>query len=70
MEALIPEAEIDPEAWLNDIASRAKREETLCGDGVMVWHVWGEGIPIILLHGGHGASVSYTHLTLPTIYSV
>ena len=36
MEALIPEAEIDPEAWLNDIASRAKREETLCGDGVMV----------------------------------
>ena len=55
MEALIPEAEIDPEAWLNDIASRAKREETLCGDGVMVWHVWGEGIPVILLHGGHGA---------------
>jgi len=55
MEALIPEAEIDPEAWLNDIASRAKREETLCGDGVMVWHVWGKGIPIILLHGGHGA---------------
>ena len=55
MEALIPEAEIDPEAWLNDIASSAKREETLCGDGVMVWHVWGEGIPIILLHGGHGA---------------
>ena len=55
MEALIPEAEIDPEAWLNDIASRAKREETLCGGGVMVWHVWGEGIPIILLHGGHGA---------------
>ena len=29
MEALIPEAEIDPEAWLNDIASRAIREETL-----------------------------------------
>ena len=21
----------------------------------MVWHVWGEGIPVILLHGGHGA---------------
>ena len=55
MEALIPEAEIDPETWLNDIASRAKRKETLCGDGVMVWHVWGEGIPVVLLHGGHGA---------------
>ena len=55
MEAIIPEAETDPKAWLDDIASRAKREETLCGDGVMVWHVWGEGVPIILLHGGHGA---------------
>ena len=55
MEAIIPEAETDPKAWLDDISSRAKREETLCGDGVMVWHVWGEGVPIILLHGGHGA---------------
>jgi pimeloyl-ACP methyl ester carboxylesterase len=55
MHALIPEAEANPEAWLADIASRAERRETLCADGGMVWHIWGEGEPLVLLHGGHGA---------------
>ena len=55
MRALIPEAEADPEAWLADIASRAERRETLCAGDTMVWHVWGEGEPLVLLHGGHGA---------------
>ncbi|MDG2284332.1 MAG: alpha/beta fold hydrolase [Alphaproteobacteria bacterium] len=55
MRALIPEAEADPEGWLADIASRARVRETLCADGTMVWHVWGEGEPLVLLHGGHGA---------------
>ena len=55
MRAIIPEAEVDPEGWLADIASRAERRETLCAGGTMVWHVWGEGEPLVLLHGGHGA---------------
>lgn len=55
MRALIPEAEADPEGWLADIASRAEVRETLCGDGSMVWHIWGTGEPLVLLHGGHGA---------------
>jgi len=29
-----------------------------CGDGSMVWHCWGEGTPLLLLHGGYG---SWTH---------
>ena len=28
---------------------------TPSGDGHMVWHVWGEGDPLVLLHGGSGA---------------
>ena len=24
----------------------ARRVETPCGAGVMVWHVWGEGVPL------------------------
>src|SRR5258707_15838849 len=26
-----------------------------CGKGSMVWHVWGAGTPIVLLHGGYGS---------------
>lgn len=36
----------------------ARRYETPCGDGAMVWRVWGAGTPVILLHGGSG---SWTH---------
>ena len=38
----------------------AKRIETPCGDGVLVWHRWGRagGAPLVLLHGGSG---SWTH---------
>ena len=69
MEAIIPEAEKDPKAWLDDIASRAKREETLCGDGAMVWHVWGEGVPIycyteVMEHGIIGAEMSNVWLLM------
>jgi 2-hydroxy-6-oxonona-2,4-dienedioate hydrolase len=36
----------------------ARRYETPCGDGAMVWRTWGAGTPVILLHGGSG---SWTH---------
>jgi pimeloyl-ACP methyl ester carboxylesterase len=36
----------------------ATRLETPCGSGSMVWRKWGEGPPLVLLHGGHGA---WTH---------
>lgn len=32
----------------------SRRVETPCGAGRMVWRVWGEGAPIVLLHGGSG----------------
>lgn len=31
---------------------------TPCGDGALVWHAWGSGRPVVLLHGGAG---SWTH---------
>jgi len=43
---------------------QARRLATPCGDGELVWHVWGEGAgteatpPLVLLHGGSG---SWTH---------
>ncbi|MDB5897900.1 MAG: alpha/beta hydrolase fold protein [Ramlibacter sp.] len=34
------------------------RLTTPCGDGDLVWHAWGDGEPLVLLHGGSG---SWTH---------
>ncbi|WP_158600758.1 alpha/beta fold hydrolase [Teichococcus wenyumeiae] len=33
----------------------AQHVETRCGDGKMVWRVWGRGHPLVLLHGGSGS---------------
>jgi len=38
--------------------ARGTRRTTPCGTGVMVWHEWGEGPTVVLLHGGYG---SWTH---------
>jgi len=40
------------------IDAHSRRVETPCGDGSMVWRIWGEGTPLVLLHGGYG---SWTH---------
>jgi cytochrome P450/pimeloyl-ACP methyl ester carboxylesterase len=37
-----------------DVERRARRFETPCGDGVMVWRAWGSGPPVLLAHGSHG----------------
>ncbi|MEQ9329947.1 alpha/beta fold hydrolase [Thalassobaculum sp.] len=45
----------DPAAVLAAFEARALRVTTPCGDGAMVWRVWGEGAPVVLLHGGFGS---------------
>ena len=45
-------------AFVKGVAAEARRVETRCGNGHMVWHVWGDGPPLALLHGGYG---SWTH---------
>jgi 2-hydroxy-6-oxonona-2,4-dienedioate hydrolase len=59
-------------AFVKGVAAEARRVETPCGDGHMVWHVWGDGPPLALLHGGYG---SWTHwvrnvLTLSQTFTV
>jgi 2-hydroxy-6-oxonona-2,4-dienedioate hydrolase len=41
-----------------ELARKATRRETPCGEGHTVWHIWGDGAPVVLLHGGSG---SWTH---------
>ena len=45
-------------AFVRGVAAEARRVETRCGNGHMVWHVWGDGPALALLHGGYG---SWTH---------
>jgi 2-hydroxy-6-oxonona-2,4-dienedioate hydrolase len=47
-----------PGAIVARIDASARKIETPCGDGHMVWHLWGTGQPLVLLHGGYG---SWTH---------
>jgi pimeloyl-ACP methyl ester carboxylesterase len=48
----------EAQAEVARIESSATRVETPCGDGRLVWHLWGSGSPLMLLHGGSG---SWTH---------
>jgi 2-hydroxy-6-oxonona-2,4-dienedioate hydrolase len=48
----------DPAAAVDAIARAARKVRTPCGDGTMVWRVWGAGEPLVLFHGGSG---SWTH---------
>ena len=47
-----------PAEIVDTIAGTARKVRTPCGEGSMVWRVWGSGEPLILLHGGSG---SWTH---------
>ena len=44
-----------PADILAQTEARARRVETPCGTGRMVWRVWGEGPPLVMLHGGYGS---------------
>ena len=43
------------QALLDRFEHAARRQETPCGDGTMVWRVWGSGPIVLLLHGGAGS---------------
>ena len=45
-------------SFVAGVAAEAKRVDTPCGDGSLVWRIWGSGPPLVLLHGGYG---SWTH---------
>jgi pimeloyl-ACP methyl ester carboxylesterase len=48
-------ADDDPAAVVAELDDHARRFETPCGDGAMVWRSWGSGPPLLLFHGSHGS---------------
>jgi 2-hydroxy-6-oxonona-2,4-dienedioate hydrolase len=53
-----PSCAADAAAQVDAIARRGRKVRTPCGEGTMVWRVWGAGEPLLLFHGGSG---SWTH---------
>jgi pimeloyl-ACP methyl ester carboxylesterase len=47
------------------IAAEAERVETPCGDGAMVWRIWGAGPALVLFHGGYGSWTHWIRNVLP-----
>lgn len=52
-------------AFVEGVAAEAQRRETPCGDGQMVWRLWGDGPPLVLLHGGYGSWMHWIRNVLP-----
>jgi pimeloyl-ACP methyl ester carboxylesterase len=50
-----PEDPAGPLAAVRRLEEEARRTESPCGDGSMVWWSWGEGPALVLLHGGAGS---------------
>lgn len=51
----VADATVDWPRAAREALARATRYETPCGEGQTVWHVWGSGEPLLLLHGGSGS---------------
>lgn len=41
-------------AALLECERASRRAVTPCGDGTMAWRIWGQGDPLVLMHGSHG----------------
>jgi len=52
-------------AFVEGVAAEAQLIVTPCGDGVMVWRVWGSGPTLVLLHGGYGSWMHWIRNVLP-----
>src|SRR5882724_1393648 len=60
--ALISEETV---AFVDRVAAEAERFGTPCGEGHLVWHMWGSGPPLVLLHGGYGSWMHWIRNVLP-----
>lgn len=52
-------------AFVKGVSAEARRVETPCGEGHMIWHVWGDGPALALLHGGYGSWTHWIRNVLP-----
>ena len=46
---------MEAEEYLKMVEAKAEVRTSSCGDGEMIWHVWGDGEPLVFFHGGFGS---------------
>jgi 2-hydroxy-6-oxonona-2,4-dienedioate hydrolase len=49
------------------LAQQTRRIETPCAGGTMVWRCWGQGRPVVLLHGGAGSWMHWVRNVAPAV---
>ena len=52
-------------AFVSKVESLGTRAVTPCAAGSMVWRIWGEGPPLVLLHGARGSWTHWIRNVLP-----
>jgi len=52
-------------AFVSKVESLGTRAVTPCAAGSMVWRIWGEGPPLVLLHGASGSWTHWIRNVLP-----
>lgn len=57
--------DVTPAEAVERVAAQGRRVETPCGDGALVWRIWGAGPPLVLLHGNYGSWLHWIRNVLP-----
>ena len=57
--------DLTPAEAVERVARQGRRVETRCGDGALVWRIWGAGPPLVLLHGNYGSWLHWIRNVLP-----
>jgi 2-hydroxy-6-oxonona-2,4-dienedioate hydrolase len=56
---------LSPQAMVAGLEARARLVRTPFEGGEMEWRVWGDGDPLVLVHGGHGSWMHWARNILP-----
>ncbi|WP_226574915.1 alpha/beta fold hydrolase [Acuticoccus sediminis] len=63
--ALLDDGVSEPAEVVAAFEAAATVLKTPCGGGEMVWHAFGDGPPLALLHGGHGSWLHWLRMIAP-----
>ncbi len=57
----LPPSQLPPAEFISALDRASERRTTANGAGTVVWRLWGNGPPLVLLHGGTGSWMHWIH---------